>query len=179
MIRPSQMGSYYPPSYDFRRPGGFFYGAGMGVGYRGDPLQDLPGASSCHGYPCAPVSMPVLNFENDFYLMGSGETEELPQAGADYINFPISQQAFGGPNPWMSPPTCMDPTTAYQVNVFPCLSPTSISIWQRKQDVFFLILWLFCAHFTISVKSELSPTVRDEQICQRNAKDAKAKNVLP
>ncbi|VDD81816.1 unnamed protein product [Mesocestoides corti] len=31
-----------------------------------------------HYAPCAPVSMPILNGEDDFYLSGGGETEELP-----------------------------------------------------------------------------------------------------
>ncbi|KAL5108249.1 hypothetical protein TcWFU_010086 [Taenia crassiceps] len=52
-------------------------------GYRGFnsvAYYDASAAQPCfsQGVPCAPVSMPILNAGDEFYMTGGGETEELP-----------------------------------------------------------------------------------------------------
>lgn len=52
-------------------------------GYRGFnslAYYDANAAQPCfgQGVPCAPVSMPILNAGDEFYMTGGGETEELP-----------------------------------------------------------------------------------------------------
>ncbi|VDK31467.1 unnamed protein product [Taenia asiatica] len=52
-------------------------------GYRGfnsTAYYDANAAQPCfsQGVPCAPVSMPILNAGDEFYMTGGGETEELP-----------------------------------------------------------------------------------------------------